>query len=100
VSRVKTRASNRTVFHWKPNGNSRWTFGVYRWSRWSGSRFDPKGIKKEGIVLRMGPAGHVQGQVYSVRPTGGRVRRRSVMVSTWGVRGRRGKRYVEVSVGW
>lgn len=92
--------NSRTVFHWKPLGNSRWTFGVYTWSRQGSSRFSDLVVTKRGLVCRVGPLGHVQVQKYAVpHVRDGRVPRRTVMLSWWGITGRRRKRYIEIAVG-
>jgi len=93
------RRWDRAVFHWKPRGSSRWTFGLYAWGRVAPTKRDKVETVIRGYVLRLGPLGHVQWQWFRAVPTNGRVPRRSYMVSWWGVRGRRGKRYLELSVG-
>jgi hypothetical protein len=90
---------DRAVFHWKPRGSTRWTFGVYAWGRTTRTKRDRVSSFVRGYVLRVGPLGHVQLQWFKALPEDGRVPRRSYMVSWWGVRGRRAKRYVELSVG-
>lgn len=87
----KPNYKSRTRIHFKVAGHP---FGVYTWSRRS------KSIG--GTVVRVGALGHVQLQHYRGRLVGktaeGRRGKHGVMVSWWGVNGRRRKRAIELSV--
>jgi hypothetical protein len=93
MSPVAERRPSRTLFHWKPNGNKHWTLGVYRWKR---NGYDNRSGHR-GLVLRVGPLGHVQLQTYRLHLAEGRRPLRSFQVSIWGVVGRRRKRSIRVA---
>lgn len=85
----RSRSKSWAIYHRRWHGTH---YGVYRWER-AGSG---------GIVFRVGRLGHVQGQVFHGRQVGkaidGRRKKHGVMVSWWGVNGRRRKKAVEVAV--
>lgn len=67
-------------------------FGLYKWTK-------GRGLIR-GLVLRAGPLGHVQANIRSGRRDNGRRAFRTLQISFWGVRGRRGKRYLRLSAEW
>lgn len=85
------RDNSHTRVHFKILGHP---FGVYTWSR---SQW-----RVGGVVVRLGPLGHVQAQHYRCQLVGkhaeGRRGKHGVKLSCWGVRGRRHKRAVEFAV--
>lgn len=67
-------------------------FGVYTWSR----------DRKAGLVVRVGPLGHLQVDTYRCKLVGlradGRRGKHGVKLSCWGVSGRRRKKAIELAV--
>jgi hypothetical protein len=85
------RDNSKTRVHFKVCGQP---FGIYTWSRYH--------YKTGGVVFRIGPLGHVQVQQYRCKLVGkmaeGRRGQHGLKVSFWGVRGRRRKRSIGISV--
>ena len=88
-------ASNSTIFHTKIRGQP---YGLYKWTRSPSA--DIKG--NTGYVLRAGPLGHLQLQIYNGhrvgKPHEHRRNKHGLKLSAWGIRGRRRKRSIELNI--
>lgn len=101
---MRPRSSNKRVFRFKVRGQ---LFGAWTWTR---DRAKPgvehrindggTGFERAGMVVRVGPLGHVQFSWKEKRWDNGRRCLRTFGVHVWGVNGRRRKRGAEVGVFW
>lgn len=89
------RVRNGKIYSGKIRGH---LFGAWWWRRGLSNDGRIARHEKFGVVARFGPAGHLQVSSFTHDLGDGRLLRRTLVFSWWGVRGRRQKRWVEV--GW
>lgn len=103
-NKARPRSSNKRIFRFKAHGH---LFGAWYWTRDSHSpgvvhpiADGGSGFERAGMVIRIGPLGHLQFSWKEKRWDNGRRNLRTFGIHVWGISGRRRKRGAEIGVFW